>query len=94
MMERLNIKIDGLTFDRADYDAENDVLYLARGKTHGASDAALTPEGHGVRYGADGTVIGVTIINARLILDRDGHVTITVPREVTLDERTLASALR
>ncbi|MGH2920192.1 MAG: DUF2283 domain-containing protein [Solirubrobacteraceae bacterium] len=28
--------------------------------------AALTPEGHGVRYDADGNVIGVTIVNAPL----------------------------
>ncbi|MBV8735442.1 MAG: DUF2283 domain-containing protein [Solirubrobacterales bacterium] len=64
-MDRLNINIDGLTFDHAEYDAEGDVLYLARGEGGPASGAALTPEGHGIRYGPDGEVIGVTIINTR-----------------------------
>src|ERR1700734_2375261 len=44
-----------------------------------AADAVLTPEGHGVRYGPNGEVIGVTIINARWLLERDGHLTIRVP---------------
>jgi hypothetical protein len=40
-----------------------------------------------------GRVIGVTIINARLLLDRDGHLTITLPREVHVDASDLAGAL-
>jgi hypothetical protein len=35
----MNIKIDGLIFDGADYDADGDVLYLARGSTSVASEA-------------------------------------------------------
>jgi uncharacterized protein YuzE len=89
----MNIKIDGLVFDRASYDADGDVLYLARGESAEASDAALTPEGHGIRYGDDGHVIGVTIINARQLLDRDGHLTITLPHEVRVDASDLAGAL-
>ncbi len=92
-MDHLSIKIDGLVFDRADYDADGDVLYLGRGEDPAASDAALTPEGHGIRYGPDGEVIGVTIINARFILDRDGHITITLPHEVRVEEDVLAPAL-
>lgn len=69
----MNIEIEGLIFDRADYDADGDVLYLARGESSEAADAALTPEGHGVRYDDDGKVIGVTIVNARWLLERDGH---------------------
>jgi uncharacterized protein YuzE len=72
-MDTLNIEIEGLIFDRADYDADGDVLYLARGESSEAADAALTPEGHGVRYDDDGKVIGVTIVNARWLLERDGH---------------------
>jgi uncharacterized protein YuzE len=92
-MDRLNIEINGLVFDRADYDAEGDVLYLGRGQEVAASEAALTPEGHGIRYGPGGEVIGVTIINARFILGRDGHITITLPHEVRVDEDALAPAL-
>lgn len=92
-MDAMNVKINGLVFDRANYDADGDVLYLARGETTEASDAAVTPEGHGIRYDSEGHVIGVTIINARWLLDRDGHVTITLPQEVQLAAGDLAGAL-
>jgi len=35
------------SFDLANHDADGDVLYLARGDSDEAADAALTPEGHG-----------------------------------------------
>lgn len=89
----MTVTIDGLSFERADYDTDGDVLYLARGESDGAADAALTPEGHGVRYDVDGSVIGVTIVNARWLLERDGHLTITLPHEVHLDAQDLAAAL-
>lgn len=65
----------------------------ARGEATEASDAALTPEGHGIRYDGEGRVIGVTIINARWLLERDGHVTITLPQEVHVPPGDLAGAL-
>ena len=92
-MDAVQVKINGLVFDRANYDAASDVLYLARGDAAEAPDAALTPEGHGIRYDSDGHVIGVTIINARWLLERDGHVTITLPHEVQLAAGDLAGAL-
>jgi YD repeat-containing protein len=91
-MDTMNVKIDDLVFDRDGYDAEGDVLYLARGETSRASDAALTPEGHGVRYDDDGQVIGVTIIDARRIIERDGHLTITLPHAVRVEANELAAA--
>lgn len=92
-METMNVKIDDLVFDRGNYDADGDVLYLGRGKTSWASDAALTPEGHGVRYDDQGEVIGVTFINARRIIERDGHLTITLPHAVRVEADELVTAL-
>jgi uncharacterized protein YuzE len=92
-MDTMNIKIDDLTFDRGDYDAEGDVLYLGRGNDNKGSQAALTPEGHGVRYDSTGEVIGVTIINARRIIERDGYLTITLPHLVRIEAGELAPAL-
>ena len=89
----MNVKIDDLIFDRGHYDAEGDVLYLGRGDTNHASDAALTPEGHGVRYDDQGEVIGVTIINARRIVEHDGYLTITLPHSVRVEAGDLAAAL-
>jgi uncharacterized protein YuzE len=74
------------------YDADGDVLYLARGNPSVASEAALTPEGHGVRYDANGEVIGVTIISARYIIERDGHARISLPHAVQIDANELAAA--
>ena len=69
------------------------MLYLGRGDTNFGSDAALTPEGHGVRYDGKGDVIGVTIINARRIVEHDGYVTITLPHPVRVEAGELAAAL-
>lgn len=92
-MDAVSVKVNGLVFDRANYDADGDVLYLARGETTKASDGAVVPEGHGIRYDREGRVIGVTIVNARWLLDRDGHVTITLPQEVRVAAGDLAGAL-
>jgi hypothetical protein len=37
--------------------------------------------------------MGVAIINARWLLDRDGHLTITLPQEVRVEAGDLAGAL-
>jgi uncharacterized protein YuzE len=92
-MEAISITIDDITFDRGHYDAEGDVLYLGRGDTNVVSNGALTPEGHAVRYDDNGEVIGVTIIDARRIIEHDGHLTITLPHAVRVPASDLASAL-
>jgi uncharacterized protein YuzE len=89
----MRIQIDDLVFDRAKYDAEGDVLYLGRGASNEAADAAQTPEGHGIRYDADGEVVSVTIVNAKWLLDRDGYLKITLPHEVHVQPDELAPAL-
>ena len=89
----MRITIDNLVFDRAKYDADADVLYLGRGSSNAAVDTAQTREGHGIRYGSGGEVIGVTIINAKWLLDRDGYLKITIPHEVRVQPDELAAAL-
>jgi uncharacterized protein YuzE len=92
-MERVNITIGPLSFDHADYDADNDVLYLHAGEPQ-AGEGDETPEGHVVRY-APGTsrVVGLTVLGARMILDRDGQVSITVPETIETTAEHLAPAL-
>jgi uncharacterized protein YuzE len=60
-MERVNITIGPMSFERADYDAENDVLYLHVDEPQ-AGEGEETPEGHVVRY-EPGTsrIVGLTI---------------------------------
>jgi uncharacterized protein YuzE len=92
-MERMNITIGPLSFDRADYDAENDVLYLHVGEPQ-VAEGEETPEGHVVRYAA-GTnrIVGLTVVGARRILERDGHLAVTIPETVETSAEDLAPAL-
>jgi uncharacterized protein YuzE len=91
-MERVNITIGALNFDHADYDAENDVLYLHIGEPQ-VGEGEETSEGHVLRY-APGTnqVVGLTILGARRILQRDGHLPVTVPETVETSAEDLAPA--
>jgi uncharacterized protein YuzE len=92
-MERVNVKIGPLSFDHADYDAENDVLYLHVGEPQ-IGQGEETPEGHVLRY-APGTsqVVGLTVLGARRVLRRDGHLAVTVPETVETSAEDLAPAL-
>ena len=75
------VTIAGITFDRIVYDREADVLYLHVGEPSSAVDFDATNEGHHMRYGPDGTIVGITIVNARRILEEDGEIAITLPRQ-------------
>ncbi len=92
-MERVNITIGPLSFDHAGYDADSDVLYLHVGEPQ-AGEGEETPEGHVVRY-APGTsrVVGLTVLGARSILERDGHLAITIPETIETTAEDLAPAL-
>lgn len=89
----VRIAIGNITFDHATYDDLGDVLYQDVGDRQASADSLGTPEGHAVRYNADGDVIGVTIVNARWLLDRDGKVTITIPKRIDVSAAALAPAM-
>jgi uncharacterized protein YuzE len=93
-MEAVNIRIGPLVFDHADYDADGDVLYLHLGPPQPA-EGEETPEGHVLRY-VPGTqrIVGLTVINARHVLDRDGRLIVTVPETVEASAEELAPALQ
>jgi uncharacterized protein YuzE len=92
-MERVNITIGPMSFERADYDAENDVLYLHVGEPQ-AGEGEETPEGHVVRY-EPGTsrIVGLTMMGPRRILERDGNLAVTIPETVQTTAEDLAPAL-
>jgi hypothetical protein len=92
-VERVNIKIGRVAFDHADYDHENDVLYLHVGKP-ARGEGEETPEGHVIRYSPDtNLVVGLTLLNPRFILQRDGHIVVTMPETVEATADDLAPAL-
>jgi len=75
------VKIAGIAFDRVVYDREGDVLYLHVGDPSSAVAFDATPEGHHTRYGPDGSLVGLTIVNARWLLEQDGEIVITLPEQ-------------
>jgi len=75
------VTIAGITFDRVVYDRDGDVLYLHVGDPGSAVDFDGTPEGHHTRYGPDGSLVGVTIVNARWLLENEGEVVLTLPAQ-------------
>lgn len=92
-MKQVNIRIGPVAFDHADYDAENDVLYLHVGEPRDA-EGEETPEGHVVRF-EPGTqrIVGLTVLGVQAILDRDSELRITIPESVKASADDLAPAL-
>jgi uncharacterized protein YuzE len=87
----MTITIGTITFDQVAYDAEGDVLYLSVGEPRQAADSYGTVEGHNVRYDEQGQVIGLTLVNARWLTERDGELRVTIPNRVPA--AALASAM-
>lgn len=75
------VTIAGITFDRVVYDRGADVLYLHVGEPSSALDFDGTPEGHHTRYGPDGSLVGLTIVNARWLLETEGEIVVTLPEQ-------------
>ncbi len=90
----MSITIGRRIFDRVDYDAEGDVLYLHVGDPTTAVDFDESPEGHGLRYDRAGLLVGITIVNARMLVDRDEPMTVTVSERITVDPAALAVAIQ
>jgi uncharacterized protein YuzE len=92
-MDRVNIKIGSLSFDHADYDAENDVLYLHIGEPQ-SGEGEETPEGHVIRYlPGTGRIVGLTVVGPRRILADNGRLVVTIPDAVETTAEVLAPAL-
>ncbi len=92
----MTITIGTTTFDRVDYDPVGDVLYLHVGDPSTAVDFDEFPEGHALRFGPGGQLVGITIVRARQLVEegRPIDVTIPVPEHVAVDPQVLAQAVR
>jgi uncharacterized protein YuzE len=58
----MSVTIADTTFDRVRYDEDADVLYLHSGDPAKAVEFDESPEGHHLRFGADGHLSGITIV--------------------------------
>ena len=87
------IEIAGIEYDDIYYDREVDVLYLWSGKPRLPAHDDASPEGHYLQFGEDGSLIAITIVNARWILDQEGKITITLPDGRRLEATDLGDVL-
>lgn len=87
------VKVAGIEFDNVEYDSRGDVLYLHVGDPRSAVDFDGTAEGDGTSYGPDGSLVGITILNARLRLQEEGKIVLTLP-EHRVEATDLGDALR
>lgn len=78
------VKVGGIEFDNNLYDREVDVLYINVGDPGDAVDWDGTAEGDGTSYGPDGSLIGMTILNAKRRLERDGKLEFTLPQQTVV----------
>jgi uncharacterized protein YuzE len=88
-----SVTIADLTFDRVRYDEDADVLYLHTGSPADAVDFDESPEGHHLRFASDGQLIGITIARPRWLLENKETITITLPKQISIDRDMLREAL-
>ncbi len=83
------ITIAGIPFDHQHYDERGDVLYLNVGNPRAAARSLETADGHAIHYDESDAVIGITLLNVRRTLEREGRLTLTLPAEhLTADALT------
>jgi len=87
------VTIGEISFDRVEYDAEADVLYLHVGEPSRTLDFDETPEGHAVRLDGEGKVVGLTLVRPKRLLEPDGELRVTLPVPGDVPAAALSPAL-
>ncbi len=86
------VRLGSEEFDDVVYDAVGDVLYMHKGKPVAAGETFPSPEGHAVRLNDAGEIIGITVVNAKWLAERDGQITVTIPASASPPSRLETSA--
>jgi uncharacterized protein YuzE len=86
------VQIGNHQFDDVLFDAVGDVLYMHKGKPVPAHKTFATQEGHAVMFNDEGEIIGITVVNAKWLTERDGRITVTIPEEASIPDRLETSA--
>ena len=89
----MTVTIGRTTYDNVSYDADADVLYLHVGDPRDAVDFDESPEGHHLRYDANRNLVGVTVVGAKGLLEREGKIMITMPERVEVGPEAVGPAL-
>lgn len=83
----MTVCLGSLVFNDVSYDADADVLYLSKGRPVAARETLASPEGHAIRLNDGGEIIGITVVNAKWLAERDGGITVTIPRAGAAPDR-------
>ena len=88
----MNIRSGHITFDHADYDAGNDVLYLHVGDPRRLRARRLPRVTCSAMHWV-ASIVGLTVLGAQTILDNEGELRVTIPEPVKASAGDLAPAL-
>jgi uncharacterized protein YuzE len=88
----MTVQMGSYAFDDVVYDAVGDVLYMHKGKPVAAAKTLASAEGHAVMLNDAGEIIGITIVNAKWLAERDGRITVTIPEGAAAPDRLETSA--
>ena len=86
-----SVSIAGLEFDRVSYDAGADALEVRRTDAKPERQGE-SKEGDALRFGPDGDIVGMTIVNARKRYEPNRTLTVTLPKHRVVS-RDFADAL-
>ena len=78
----MSITIADTAFEQHHYDDRGDVLYVSVADYKGdapSPHAYATPEGHGMEFDEDWSLIQMTLVNLKWLVERDGELKITWP---------------
>jgi uncharacterized protein YuzE len=74
----VSLRAGPYTFSYITYDAPSDVLYAALDAPRKGT-RSQTPESHFLRFDERGRFFGITLVNPRRQLERDGAVYVSLP---------------
>jgi uncharacterized protein YuzE len=88
----MTLTVGSVTFDRVSYDRDADVLYLSVGDPSRAVDFDESAEGYALRFDGEGRLVGLTIVGASELLERDSEIVVTPP-QLRVERDELAAVL-
>lgn len=87
----MTIKFGDWYFDSAEYDEDQDVLYLSIGDPR-PGYGEETPEGHILRFDEEDEFCGLTLVGVQGLLDERGYVDVSVPPKTSPRREWVAGA--
>ncbi|HEX2467905.1 MAG TPA: hypothetical protein VHJ54_06845 [Solirubrobacterales bacterium] len=75
----MSLRAGRFTFPYVTYDGPSDILYASTRPQRSQGTREQTPERHFLRYDEEGRFVGLTLVEPRSQLERDGAVYVSLP---------------